>query len=162
MVSKVIVAGATILTIAILQQPSAIPRNALRTEALGCYELLDSAGRNASLSMEGVAPLIRLDSALDPMQPNSATRRLDTFGFGVPSRFDPVYRDLHPRWTADSLSDTLRLTFTNGFVGAVFSVNLPANMRPDTLSGRAWSFQDIVGADRNRGPAWAIRRPCPK
>jgi hypothetical protein len=142
-----------------------IARNALRPEALGCYELLDSARQNASKSMEGVPAIIRVDSMVDVMRGTApgitSSRTLGAAAAGKPVYRDPISRDMHPRWSADSLTDTVRLVFTNGFSGAVFALNLPVNSRGDPLKGRAKTFVDVAPLEGPEGNAWAIRRDCP-
>jgi hypothetical protein len=163
---RIILGGTLLLGVLLAQQPGRLLRSGLRSEALGCFELLDSARRTASLSMEGVPPLTRLDSVPDPYPetPSQTTyRRLES----IPNtmRLDPVTKIMHPRWSADSLSDTVRLMFTNGFVGGVFALNLPAKSQIDTLSGEGYAFSDLPpppGKRRGAGAAWAIRRPCPQ
>lgn len=147
------------------QVPRILARNALRAEALGWYELLDSAGQNASKSMQGVPAIIRLDSIVDLTRGMaSGITSLRTLGpaGGKPAYRDPVSREMHPRWSADSLTDTVRLVFTNGFSGAVFALNLPVNSHSDTLKGGAETFTDVGPSfDSPRSTAWAIRRDCP-
>jgi hypothetical protein len=148
------------------QAPHILARNALRSEALGCYELLDSLRHNASESMQGVPALIRLDSTVDAMRgtvpSTTSLRMLGAAGAGKPVYRDPISREMHPRWSADSLTDTVRLFFTNGFSGAFFALNLPVKSHSDTLKGRADSFIDVGPPfERSLGDAWAIRRACP-
>ncbi|HUQ18664.1 MAG TPA: hypothetical protein VM099_03535 [Gemmatimonadaceae bacterium] len=148
------------------QSPRIMARNALRAEALGCYELLDSAGQNASKSMEGVPAIIRVDSMVDLTRDMPAgmtsLRTLGAATVGTPVYRDPISRDMHPRWSADSLTDSVRLVFTNGFTGALFALNLPVNNRGDTLKGRAKTFVDVAPLEGPEGNAWAVRRHCPK
>ena len=81
---------------------------------------------------------------------------LDTLG--APSR---TTRGLMaPNWSADSLSDTIRVSFVNGFSGAVFVLAAPPG-HVDTLRGRALEFWDYGPSETRRGGAHAIRMQCP-
>lgn len=146
-------------------QRQVLSRNSLRPEALGCLELLDSAGRSALDRITGAPQLARLDSTPDPYRgtdPTSTSQRRLEVIVGAQPRQDPVSIAFRPRWSADSLSDSVRLSFSNGFSGSVFILSVPKRPRSDTLSGRAYThidagppFESAVGAVR------AVRSACP-
>jgi hypothetical protein len=61
---------------------------------------------------------------------------------------------------ADSLTDTVRLSFVDGFSGAVFVLAAPKS-RPDTLIGRLYESWDFGPPfETTHGPARAIREAC--
>ena len=138
-------------------------RKSLRAEALGCFTLLDSAKKSPATHLEGAPAMVRLDNtpARIGSGVNPEYRLLVTFG--QDERFALTARriGMAQNWRADSLSDTIRFAFSNGFTGSEFIFYLAAKGRPDTLSGRAFTFGDVSHSQRDEGRAWAIRAECP-
>lgn len=135
------------------QGPSA--RRALRTELLGCYELHTEPERPLYNAMPGV----RLDSAEVDRSSRGVlrvVRPLDSAGrpTGVP--YDG---SIPASWWADSLTDSVRISFVNGFSGAVFVLAAPPT-RTDTVHGRAYNQWDFAPLESNHRLAHAIRRRC--
>lgn len=140
-------------------QPSPLPRNALRAELVGCYALFTTpAGGGAEKLLYNASPSVRLDAqpveygtpgvvrAMIPLTPAS---------FPMPRRPRPR----SPVWFADSLTDTVRLSFVDGYSGGVFVLAAPAG-RVDTLTGRRFEQWDAGPMETTHGPARAIRQPC--
>jgi hypothetical protein len=81
----------------------------------------------------------------------------------------PAYRELHPAWSlrdsvgermtfwsADSLTDTVRVSVGDGFTGVVIS-----GVRTDSgLRGRATGFSDRGPTEYDLGPVEYSTRPC--
>lgn len=134
-------------------------RRALRAEVLGCYALFGENGR-IDTTYYNASPLVRLDSGAprqandsSPWHPRSLTA-LDSLG--APSR---TTRGMWaPDWSADSLTDTVRISFSNGFSGAVFVLSAPPGS--DTLRGRAYESWDVGPSITRRGAAHAVRVRC--
>ena len=138
-------------------------RNTLRADIVGCYALFTGTGKRVDSAFYRASPLVHLDSTMSPVfrahREFSARRlliRLDAEGHPL-DVVDPSPH-LGPMWWADSLSDSLRLTFTDGFSGTFLALTVP-RARLDTLRGRIeehWDFRPPT----KRGPAYAIRVPC--
>ena len=142
------------------QRPAA--RTGLRTEVLGCYALYSGLKRVGVAQLYNASPSVRLDSlrasrqAGDTVPAVRAMVPLNASGEPVaPARPRPY----SPSWTADSLSDTVRLSFVDGFSGAVFVLDAPRG-RPDTLRGRLYELWDVGPSETTHGPARAVRQPC--
>jgi hypothetical protein len=140
-------------------------RSALRKDLIGCYALFDARGHFLDSSYYNASPLIRLDSTPawgtdHDSQPGiiRGMLRLDSSG----RRLDPVNPAFHlgPAWWVDSLTHTLRISFSNGFSGA--ALNLVATQgSEDTLRGHIeehWDFGPPFAT--NRGQGFAVRIPC--
>src|SRR6266513_5389456 len=144
---------------------SALVRHALRNDLVGCYALFAGTGKPVDSDFYHASPRVRLDSAVHPAvaaAPMLGVRRLlirlDTVGRPL-DPVDPGPR-LGPMWWADSLSDSIGVSFTTGFSGAYLV--LAPSPRVDTLRGFIedhWDFQapTIVGTK-----AYAVRVPCVK
>jgi len=142
-----------------------VPRHALRSEIVGCYALFTGQGRRLDASFYNSSPVVRLESAVrarfDSNGPAGFLRimvRLDTAGH----RVDPISSKapLGPSWWADSATDSVRFSFSNGFSGALVVVNAPPRAG-DTLLGRIeedWDFGPPFATDRGRGKA--VRTRC--
>lgn len=137
-------------------------RHSLRAEAVGCYALFNSKRRPIDTTYYNAAPNVQLDS--------SAARSVDSIlgefrqMVALNERWQPN-RSTHglrePTWSADSLSDTVRLSFVNGLSGAEFVLALP-QAGTDTLRGHAWEHWDFGPPYfTNRGRAFAVRVKCP-
>ncbi|HSQ03518.1 MAG TPA: hypothetical protein VLN59_05765, partial [Burkholderiales bacterium] len=98
-----------------------IARAGLRTEALGCWVLYDSAGRRAQGSLYWAPAIAQLKSTRDssrwkfsPMSRDAL--RIDSLGRDLSAIDDPRKRGWG-FWSADSLSDSIRIGFSSGFSG---------------------------------------------
>ena len=139
-------------------------RSALRHDLLGCYALYSSKGRPLDSSFYRASPRVRLDSV--PAWPTYRDSRrvvprlmlrLDATERRIDSANSP--HSLGPSWVVDSMTDTLRLSFSDGFSGAALS--LSASAAGDTLRGHikeAWDFGPPF--ETSRGKGWAVRVPC--
>jgi hypothetical protein len=139
-----------------------LARRALRSEIVGCYALYGNKGQRVDTTYQHASPLVRLDSTL----PSGVVA---TFAgmFRVLIAFDSLGRPrgttsemFPPTWSADSLSDTIRVSFGDGFSGAEFSLAAPPRAL-DTLWGRAAEHWDSPPSTTRRGSAYALRVPCP-
>ncbi len=122
----------------------ALPREALRTDLLGCYALAYSD--SAQAAHWGAPGYVVLDSAHAGPRPG---RHL---WFTAPGAL--------PRrsgwWLADSLSETVRLTATDGFVAVQWTLT----GGPDLFRGRATVSTDVGRAQHGVGRAVARRLSC--
>jgi len=137
-------------------------RLALRPELVGCYAL--SAGQHSLSRSEyyHASGLVRLDTTVAPKwAPPDAFRMLvpldSSLGLADLSR-----RHLGPSWWADSLTDSVRLSFSNGFSGAFLVFLAPPGVRVDTLHGRIANAWDDGAVVTDRASARAVRVPCPR
>jgi len=137
-------------------------RRSLRSDVLGCYALYFER-RRVNGSLYNATPSVRLDSAAWRPNPRDSTQ----LGFRIMigrtmSGVRATVRSgaLPPRWSADSLTDTVRLSFIDGFNGAVFVLGAPPGYA-DVLRGRVFEFRD-AGPPHEiaRGMAYALREPC--
>ncbi len=67
-----------------------------------------------------------------------------------------VERESARSWALDSLTDTVRLTFSRGLHGYVFALHGPG----DTLTGHLSEWSDVPPFTREHGPAAAHRVRC--
>ena len=138
-----------------------LARRALRSEVLGCYALYGDNGRRVDTTYYNASPVVRLDSTVSPHVADRFAGMLrvlvslDTLG----QPDEPTSGVLPPTWRSDSLTDTIRLSFVNGFSGAEFSFAAPRGSL-DTLRGRAAEHRDFGPSTTNRGAARALRIPC--
>jgi hypothetical protein len=120
------------------------------SSVVGCYALFDRAGRPAAGHLAWAPSLTRLDTA-----PGQRAWKLDTAMRAEP----PAAAETETRyWAVDSLADTIRITFHNGFTGTKFVLGFRTG--GDTLRGRAIEYGDAGPTDRDVGTASAIRIPC--
>ena len=130
--------------------PDATPpvRESLRSELVGCYRL-DAPDRAApGLSWLRTPQAFALDSAVAGRGPQFRALRLaPTDSTIAPDAF----------WTADSLTDTVRVHLTTGLSGLtlVFSAS-----SKDTLQGALFTWADAGPSDWREGDAIAIRASC--
>jgi len=137
------------------------PRDALRPDVLGCYALYSSSGKLLDSSFYNSSPLIELDSSVvgitardsRPGIIRSMIRR-DANG-----RVLTRSREWGRSWWADSLSDSIRISFSNGFSGAFVILNVPRGM-PDTVWGRIEEHWDLGPTVNDRGGIRAVRIRC--
>ena len=138
-----------------------LQRHALRRDVLGCYALFGADGQRVDTTYYNASPIVRLDSISVRGSGDSVmwgnVEALDTLG--RPSR---TTRGMSgPSWSADSLSDTIRVSFVNGFSGAEFVLNAPVG-GGNTLRGRAAEHWDFGPRTTRRGAAHAQRIDCPR
>lgn len=138
-------------------------RSALRADLVGCYALWTGRGERVGSSFWNASPVIYLDSTPHQWTERDTVPgtlrmlvRLDTGGRPIDP---PEHRDNPFRgWWADSLTDSIRLSFSDGFSGAQLVLSGPSD-GPDTLRGRIvelWDFQ----LPTKEGPAYATRVQC--
>ena len=137
-------------------------RNGLRADIIGCYALFTRTGRRVDSGFYRASPLVRLDSALQPFLAahkefgaRRLLKRLDSSGHHLDPGYPPR---LGPMWWMDSLSDSVRLSFTDGFSGAFLALAAP-HAGSDTLRGRIeehWDYRDPTSQDA----AYAVRVRC--
>jgi hypothetical protein len=144
-------------------QAQALVRNALRGDLVGCYALFTGNGKPVDSSFHNASPLVHLDPTSHPGFTRHAhvgvrrlLMRLDPSG----RRFDLTdsRHGLAPLWWVDSLTDSVRLSFSDGFGGAFLTLAAPTS-RSDTLRGRIeedWDFTDPT----SHRPAYAVRVLC--
>lgn len=110
-----------------------------------CYALLHGSGRPASDSLYWAPAAVRV-------QPNGVVERL-----GDKKRSDRG----RSGWMRDSLSDSVRLAFSSGFSGTVFT--LTSGRTTGLLIGRATQFWDFGPPfETDGGPVGARRIHCPR
>ena len=140
--------------------PEPLLRHSLRADAIGCYSLFRADGRRIDTTYYNASPNVRLDSAVvasfDSL-PGAYREMLAFDELWQPSRSTRGIQNA--TWSTDSLSDSLRLSFVNGFSGAQFVFLLAA--RSDTVHGRASESWDIGPSVTDRGQAFAVRIACP-
>jgi hypothetical protein len=127
-----------------------LSRISLRRELIGCYALHVGRLWLPRAKYYNAAPFIRLDSTLHAWQPPIGTIRK---AVPLDSSFDDieVSKRLAPFWRADSMSDSVRISFSNGFSGAFLVLAAPQQPRADTLSGliaNSWDFGPPFVTDR--------------
>ena len=140
-----------------------VPRNALRAGYLGCYELLTQTGTRVDSTFYNASPLVRLDSSgihstITDTLPGilRSLVRLDTGGRAL----DPAILQLQSfHWAADSLTDSIWLSFFDGLSGTVVILAAPA-LVTDTLWGRLMERWDVGPSVFDRGSVHAIRVRC--
>jgi hypothetical protein len=137
------------------------PRDQLRSELLGCYALYTASGKLLDSTFYRSSPFVRLDS-----NAMGASAR-DTFPgiFRRLIRLDVSRRPSDPidapfSWWADSLSDSVRLSFSDGLSGAQVILAAPTPVT-DTLFGRIEEHWDVGPTVNQRGPVRAVRLRCP-
>jgi hypothetical protein len=149
--------GVVCISTANTQRPPLL-RNGLRAELVGCYALSTTGGGGAERQLYNVSALIRLDSQpVEYLTPGVVRTVVPLAPANLPTAHP---RPFTPRWTADSLTDTVRLSFVDGFSGGVFVLAARPG-RPDTLAGRRFERWDFGPMETGHGPARAIRQPCP-
>ena len=112
----------------------------------------------------GASPRVQLTS--DPVWHSAtdsipgiawAAAALDTAGRHTDSL--DSHRRVGPAWWADSLSDSITISFVNGFSGAVF-ILAPFDGTAERLAGRAEEHWDLGPTITPRGAASAVRVAC--
>lgn len=132
-----------------------------RVELPGCYTLYTGDGRAVS-GYYNASPRVRLDAASignrrvqgdarRMIRLNAEGRRLDESSHA--STFPP-------RWSYDRATDSLALSFHNGFSGATLSLYAPPGPR-DTLRGTIQENWDFGEPTTDHTTAYAVRTSCP-
>jgi hypothetical protein len=141
-----------------------LSRNALRSDVLGCYQLLGAGREPLDSTYYDTSPLVHVDSGLigGPVQlryPMRLLHKLGPDGDRLDSRRAQEMGG-PPGWLADSLTDSIRLDLSRGLSGIQLVLDAPRGAG-DTLHGRAREFTDVGPPfEINRGRVFAIRRPC--
>lgn len=144
--------------------PRGAPPVAAGAELLGCYALFSGNGRPLDGSFYNASPMVRLDATrwIEPWARRDDLRlmvRLDGDGRpigGVVGRLPIV----PPVWRYEPATDSLALSFHDGFSGVTLSLHAPPGAR-DTLRGTIddnWDFGPPY--TRPRGSGYAVRVPC--
>jgi hypothetical protein len=103
-------------------------------------------------------PAVRLDSDVVRRDVHYVGRRLtalDSVGRPIVGRAND--QGIPPTWAADSLGDSVRLSFVDGFSGAAFALAARAGQRADTLRGSGGLYSDGGGGVEPYGPVLAVR-----
>jgi hypothetical protein len=142
-----------------------LARDGLRRELIGCLALFSEDGRAIDSTYYNSSPRVQLDSIIVGITARDSVpgvvwllHRLDSAGRRLDDRSSGW--QVGPVWWADSLTDTVRLSFTTGFSGASFVLSAPVG-GPDSLHGRAEDHWDFGPPFTNsRGGAFARHVPC--
>lgn len=133
------------------------PKRGLRSDLVGCYALFVGDRPLDSTYYES-SPKVQLDAmpqrgSIDSQTPNRVLRRLDVAG-----RFQDSSRRSFPYWAVDSVNGVVKLSFHNGFSGAVLSLREKNGV--DTLDGRIANYWDFGPGISDRARVRAVRVPC--
>ncbi len=139
--------------------------NALRRDLVGCYAVMTAPGHLLNREhFYNASPMVYLDSTprphvlADGRDLGTARKTLVPLdSVGNPIREDRA-NFLGPSWSADSLSDVVYLSFSNGFGGAELILQAPPDA--DTLRGRIVENSDFGPSTMARGRGMAVRRAC--
>ena len=128
------------------------PRRGLRADVLGCMHVSNApAVEAAHLDQAASLTDIRLQGEL---QPHSTWLRRVALPAG-----QTVYRTINLGWAADSMTDTVRVIASDGFVGVTMS--FAATPRAP-WRGRAEAWTDVVGNEKNLGRIRVEPTTCAK
>ena len=125
-------------------------RRTVPPDIAGCYAFFDHLGHAASESLYWAPTTGRISlggraTKLTPVLDSGATA-------GMPGAYT---------WSIDSLADTVRILFHNGFSGTRFALGFHAG--DSTLRGRATEYWDAGPPwETDGGRASAARLPCPR
>ncbi len=143
--------------------PGPLMRNGVPGDAIGCYTLYTGRGRLVDSTYKHAFPYVELDTAAIGATTQDSSpgilrivRRTDSKARRQDSTTQ--WRIGGPMWWADSLNDSIRLMFSDGYGGAYFAL-APRRGSSDTLVGRAENRWDFTRPTERRS-ARAIRRPC--
>jgi hypothetical protein len=140
-------------------------------QLLGCYEILDAKHRRADDAWYNAMAVVRLTDI--PVRESDGTvrqrawhlRPLSDAGSGH-WRADPQGTLEHengfvPEWSLNASGDSAAFGFSDGFSGAAIEF-AAEDADGDALRGHVTEHWDFGPPFSNtRGPAYAIRRPCP-
>jgi hypothetical protein len=137
---------------------SRLVRHSLRTEAVGCWALFDQTGQSAQGRLYWAPAVARLlETREEAGSGEFHLVRLDSAGRNMRTERERGFT----YWSADSLTDSIRIGVSSGFSGTQFVFALPVAERArDTVRGRAYEHWDYK-ANTNRGRAMAVRTSCP-
>jgi hypothetical protein len=128
-------------------------RAALRPEALGCWALYDGDGHAAEGKIDWAPTYVALlrEDATSPVTGRRRAVRYDASWTPLPLGRERGIPGA-TTWSADSLSDTIRIGFNSALGGSVFVLGMAdAAQTATTLYGRAFEFSDA-------GPPWSTPR----
>jgi hypothetical protein len=132
-------------------------RTELRAEVTGCYMLRDSSGANLPSEYYGFWPHMYLDSTT--LRTN---RKSETSGFRFAIALDSAGRSRGKQnvavWWADSLTDSIRISFSTGSSGAFVTLSAPPGV--DTLRGRIENHWDVGPSITDQRAIRAERVSC--
>jgi hypothetical protein len=139
------------------------PREALRAEAVGCWQLFNESGGSPP-DAYWAPTYVQLDSALAGAGYEAGVRlahRFDSRWAALPLNLEPGINGLNT-WQADQDSDSIRIVFNNMFSGSEFVLSLRADEAGgDTMRGRHSQFSDDMRDPvRSLGTARAERVEC--
>lgn len=127
----------------------------------GCYALYTGDGRSVGGRFYNASPLIQLDSAgiANRWVQGEPRRmiRLEATG----QRMDDLRWHVPPFWEYDPRTDSLELSFNNGFSGAALLLHAPPGPR-DTLRGTIHETWDVGPISTGPASAYAVRVACPR
>ena len=140
--------------------PPVLVRESLRMDVLGCFMLLKARGQRADSAFIGAPQAVRLDSARGDTGSTGAAAAWRN-AYALDSLGRVVARSHVPHsWVADSLTDTIRISFLGSLGGVAFEFAMPPGVR-DTVHGRATFYGDAGPPfEHPLGPARAVRVTC--
>jgi hypothetical protein len=136
--------------------PPALTRSILRVRAIGCYRILPSGA-------ELVPAGIQLDTTmLWSFPPPGGTDRRAILLAPDGRALSPPPREIQwPRWSADSLTDSVRIKLYTGFGGITFTLSLADSAFTDSLPAAAVRSHDFGPPfDDPPTPALLVRFRC--
>lgn len=140
-----------------------LARWGMRSELVGCYRLLDANGAALdSNAAYNAFAFVELSSApLNDTVKHPGTRGWRALLHPGDQPIASEHMAFGPMWYSDSLTDTLRLSFIDGFSGAVLALDAPPGA-VDSLSGTVEEHWDFGPSTTNRRRATATRAECPR
>ena len=141
--------------------PKTVPRTD-RVGLPGCYALYTGDGRPMGRDFYRASQQVQLDTARyqEPWMPVEwrLLIRLDSAGQPI---VDSPPRPEPPLWRFDEKTDSLTLSFADGFSGAALSLHAPPGPR-DTLRGLIVNNWDVGPPfSTSHASAYAVRIACP-
>ena len=142
---------------------NAIPRSGIRSDAVGCWAFTTAVQNARAVQLTQLPILARLDtsSTLAEVPGRRAVQRLA--GNGEVLLHDAEGLPFLDVWMADSLSDKIRISFSDGFYGSTWVLELPTGRSSaDTMRGRSKEFDtdDIAAPTHPVREALATRIEC--
>ncbi|HEX8391975.1 MAG TPA: hypothetical protein VF665_06440 [Longimicrobium sp.] len=138
------------------EQP--VPAGSLPARIAGCWRVLDTAGYPRD-GMYNASAAVRLDTTIAEAVSRGLTPRflakLDSAG----RELSPDGRRSNVHWGVDTLTDSVRVSFSTGHSGAVLTLDHAT--LPDTLRGRAEVFWDMGPSVEDAVTVMLVRMPCP-
>jgi hypothetical protein len=146
LISAGAIGGAEIATAHVTADPPLL-RVGLRRDLRGCFSLFDSAGRTLVGRMLGAPRMVRFDTTVVSRWTGRYTgtwRLVQQLGQEEEFQLGAIQMGMIPTWAADSLTDTVRVSFSNGFSGSSYAFEVPRVSTYGALKGRGSSFTDVV------------------